>query len=95
MVGLVTTAVGGAVAPVVRSVPRATAGLAVGVVAMLAGAVLTQDERDWATLRETRAVDLLRRALEPPDPPDRAADDDDARTPSDDGRTASDDEKRS
>jgi len=46
-----------------------TPTLAVGAVATLAGVVLTRDERDWETLRETRAVELLVRALEPPAPP--------------------------
>ena len=96
VVGVGTTAVGGAVVLGTLLTTGATTGLTVGAVAMLAGVVLTRDERDWETLRETRAVDLLRRALEPPEPPDRAAEDvdDDARTASDDARTTSDDEER-
>ncbi|WP_210755403.1 hypothetical protein [Halorubrum sp. PV6] len=46
-----------------------TTQLAVGLGAVLAGIAVTRDRRSWDTLRETRPVELLVAALEPPDPP--------------------------
>lgn len=43
--------------------------LGIGLGAVLAGIVATRDRRSWDTLRETRPVELLVAALEPPDPP--------------------------
>ncbi|TKX73467.1 hypothetical protein EXE46_14050 [Halorubrum sp. GN11_10-6_MGM] len=45
-------------------------GLAAGLA--LAGAIATRERRNWAELRETRPVELLVAALEPPAPPDEA-----------------------
>ena len=45
-------------------------GLAAGLV--VAGAIATRERRSWAELRETRPVELLIAALEPPEPPDEA-----------------------
>ncbi|GAA0547807.1 hypothetical protein ABNG02_06630 [Halorubrum ejinorense] len=42
-------------------------GLAVGLV--IAGVIATRERRSWAELRETRPVELLVAALEPPEPP--------------------------
>ena len=44
--------------------------LAVGVGLAVGGLIAMQDERDWATLRETRPVTLMIAALEPPEPPE-------------------------
>lgn len=46
-----------------------TVRLGVGVGGMVAGLVAMQDDRDWATLRATRPVELLIAAFEPPEPP--------------------------
>ena len=54
------------------SSPRLAAG---GGLAIL-GLIAMQDDRDWATLRETRPVALTIAALEPPEPPESGADDD-------------------
>lgn len=43
--------------------------LGIGLGAVLAGIAVTRDRRSWDTLRETRPVELLVAALEPPDPP--------------------------
>lgn len=51
-------------------------GLAVG--AVVAGVVATRERRSWAALRETRPVELLVAALEPPEPPDEAVTDPEA-----------------
>jgi len=48
--------------------------LAVGFGLAVGGVVAMQDERDWATLRETRAITLVIAALEPPEPPETTAD---------------------
>ena len=44
--------------------------LGVGVGLVVGGLIAMQDERDWATLRETRPVTLMIAALEPPEPPE-------------------------
>lgn len=49
-------------------------GLAVGLV--ISGVLATRERRRWAELRETRPVELLIAALEPPAPPDDAPPDD-------------------
>ncbi|EMA71090.1 hypothetical protein [Halorubrum distributum] len=38
----------------------------------VAGAIATRERRSWAELRETRPVELLVAALEPPEPPDES-----------------------
>ena len=48
--------------------------LAVGVGLAVGGLIAMQDERDWATLRETRPVTLMIAALEPPEPAEMTAD---------------------
>lgn len=48
--------------------------LAVGVGLAVGGLIAIQDERDWATLRETRPVTLMIAALEPPEPAEMTAD---------------------
>ena len=45
--------------------------LAVGLALSVAGLVVARDTRDWATLRETRPVQLAIAAFEPPEPPAR------------------------
>jgi hypothetical protein len=45
--------------------------LLVGVGLLAAGLRATRDDRDWATLRKTRPVELLVAAFEPPDPPEQ------------------------
>ncbi|EMA63071.1 hypothetical protein [Halorubrum lipolyticum] len=52
-----------------------TTQLAVGVGLAVGGLIAMQDDRDWATLRETRPVALTIAALEPPEPPETAAGD--------------------
>ena len=54
-------------------------GVAAGLVA--AGAVATRERRSWEELRETRPVELLVAALEPPEPPDADASEADAADP--------------
>ncbi|MDB9249188.1 hypothetical protein PN419_09310 [Halorubrum ezzemoulense] len=54
-------------------------GVAAGLVA--AGAVATRERRSWAELRETRPVELLVAALEPPEPSDADASEADAADP--------------
>ena len=51
------------------SAVRLGAGAALCVVGVLG----LRDDRDWETLRGTRPVELLRRAFEPPEPPDADA----------------------
>jgi len=46
--------------------------LGVGLGAVIAGVTATRDRRSWDDLRETRAVELLVSALEPPEPPAQA-----------------------
>jgi len=48
--------------------------LAVGVGLAVGGLIAMQDERDWATLRETQPVTLMIAALAPPEPPEMTAD---------------------
>ena len=50
--------------------------LTVGAGITVLGLIAMRDDRNWTTLRETRPVALLIAALEPPDPPETAADDD-------------------
>ncbi|ELZ37160.1 hypothetical protein C473_01529 [Halorubrum distributum JCM 10247] len=45
-------------------------GLAAGLV--IAGVIATRERRSWAEIRETRPVELLVAALEPPEPPDES-----------------------
>ena len=54
--------------------------LAGGLALSVAGLVVARDTRDWATLRETRPVQLAIAAFEPPEPPAREGD----ATPGDD-----------
>ncbi len=72
--GLVLAALGIVVA--VSGVLGATAltRVAVGVGLAVAGVIAMQDDRDWATLRETRPVELAITAFEPPAPPDSGTD---------------------
>ena len=51
----------------------ATTRLAAGGGLTVLGLVAMQDDRDWATLRETRPVALMIAALEPPEPPESGA----------------------
>ena len=44
--------------------------IGIGVALAVAGMVVMQDDRDWATLRATRPVKLLISAFEPPEPPE-------------------------
>lgn len=48
--------------------------LAVGVGLAVGGLIAMQDERDWATLRETQPVTLMIAALAPPESPEMTAD---------------------
>lgn len=52
-----------------------TTQLAVGGGLAVGGLIAMQDDRDWATLRETRPVALAIAALEPPEPPETVTDD--------------------
>lgn len=54
----------------------ATTRLAAGGGLAVLGLVAMQDDRDWATLRETRPVALTIAALEPPEPPRSGAGED-------------------
>ena len=56
----------------------ATARLAAGGGLAVLGLIAMQDDRDWATLRETRPVALTIAALEPPEPPASGAGEDTA-----------------
>lgn len=56
--------------------------LASGLVIAITGLLTARDTRDWTTLRETRPVELVIKAFEPPNPPAREGTDD-----SDDDRT--------
>ena len=56
----------------------ATTRLAAGGGLAVLGLVAMQDDRDWATLRETRPVALMIAALEPPEPPASGAGEDTA-----------------
>ena len=49
-----------------------TTRLGLAAVFVIAGAIATRERRSWAELRETRPVELLVAALEPPAPPDKA-----------------------
>jgi len=53
-----------------------TIQLVVGVGLAVGGLMLMRDDRDWATLRETRPVALTIAALESPEPPDATVGDD-------------------
>ena len=59
----------------------ATTRLAAGGGLTVLGLVAMQDDRDWATLRETRPVALMIAALEPPEPPEPEAGDDTVDSP--------------
>ena len=48
-----------------------TTRLGVTAALVVAGIVATRERRSWSELRETRPVELLVAALEPPEPPDR------------------------
>lgn len=58
-----------------------TTRLGVAVALAVAGVVATRERRSWAELRETRPVELLVAALEPPEPPDRSGSDEKATGP--------------
>ncbi|WP_255212543.1 hypothetical protein [Halorubrum sp. CBA1229] len=72
--GLLTVLVGLAVAGSGLLGGVSTTPLAVGVGLAVGGLIAMRDDRDWATLRETRPVTLMIAALEPPEPPETAAD---------------------
>ena len=55
---------------VAGAVSRSIVGLAAAVGCVLGGLVAIQDERSWAEFKETRAVELLIAAFEPPAPPE-------------------------
>ena len=74
VLGIVLTLLGAVVAIGTLLTTGAMTGLVLGVVVTFAGAVATRDERDWQTLRETRSVELLQQAFEPPASPENAAD---------------------
>ena len=61
--------------------------LAVGIGLAVGGLIAMQDTRDWATLRETRPVELMIAALEPPDPPVAETDEPPAHRATDDSST--------
>ena len=58
-----------------------TTRLGVAVALAVAGVVATRERRSWAELRETRPVELLVAALEPPEPPDRSGSDGESTDP--------------
>jgi len=59
----------------------ATTRLAAGGGLAVLGLIAMQDDRDWATLQETRPVALMIAALEPPEPPEPEAGDDTVDSP--------------
>lgn len=69
--GLVVAAFGSiiTVRTVLATGPEPTLRLVAGSVVILTGVVLTRDNRDWNALRDTKAVELLMRLLEPPTQP--------------------------
>ena len=73
--GLAVAVVGLAVAVTGLSGGVSTTPLAVGIGLAVGGLIAMQDDRDWATLRETRPVTLALAALEPPDLPETSDDD--------------------
>ncbi|WP_141212568.1 hypothetical protein [Halorubrum sp. Hd13] len=85
--GLVIATLGLAVAGSSLMGGVSTTRLTIGVSIAVAGLIAMQDERDAATLRETRLVALTLAALEPPDPPETAADDETAGRPQANHRT--------
>lgn len=87
VIGLVTAVLGLAIAGGGLLGGISTTRLSVGVGLAVAGLIAMQDDRTWATLRETRPVELMIAALEPPDPPDTAADDDTTAQPRSNHRT--------
>ena len=72
--GLVVAAFGSiiTVRTVLATGPEPTLRLVAGSVVILTGVVLTRDNRDWHALRDTKAVELLIRLLEPPTQPAEA-----------------------
>jgi len=78
VVGLMTATVGLAVAGGGLFGGVSTTQLAVGVSLAVGGLIAMQDDRDWATLRETRPVALTIAALAPPEPPETKAGDETA-----------------
>lgn len=78
VVGLVAAVFGLGVASsgLLGSVPMIR--LAVGIGLSVGGIIAMQDDRDWATLRETRPVALAIAALEPPAPPETTPGDESA-----------------
>lgn len=75
VVGVLTVVIGLAAASSSLLGGVSTTQLAVGVGLAVGGLIAMQDDRDWATLRETRPVALTIAALEPPDPPDTGGND--------------------
>lgn len=75
VIGLIAIAVGIS-ATIAASIADGTATIGIRTVLGLAvtavGALALRDDRTWAELRETRAVELLVAALEPPEPPESA-----------------------
>jgi hypothetical protein len=63
---------------------RSIAGLAVAALCLLGGLVALRDDRSWVELKETRVIELLIAAFEPPAPPEKR--------PSQDGQPADDSE---
>ncbi|ELZ40572.1 hypothetical protein C463_14720 [Halorubrum californiense DSM 19288] len=59
-----------------QSVGTGRLGLAAALI--VAGGVATRERRSWAKLRETRPVELLIAALEPPEPPEETSTSDSA-----------------
>jgi hypothetical protein len=67
--GLATLAVAVLVVPTAVLLDR-TAALLVALGLLVVGTLALFEDRPWAELRETRAVELLIAAFEPPEPPD-------------------------
>ncbi|WP_418284183.1 hypothetical protein [Halorubrum sp. DTA46] len=75
-VGIVVAVLGVAIAASGLRGGVSLLSVAVGLGLAVAGLLAMRDDRDWATLRETRPMTLARAAFTPPDPPESAADDD-------------------
>jgi hypothetical protein len=70
VIGTVVAALGATLTITTLLTSGATTSVVIGLVVLLIGVTATRDDRDWQTLSETQLVEIIRRVLEPPAPPE-------------------------
>ena len=70
VIGIVVASLGATLTITTLLTNSTTTRVVIGLVVLLIGVTATRDDRDWQTLSETQLVEIIRRVLEPPAPPE-------------------------